>query len=192
MPVGGTKARADEAARTRGLREARTIALARRGRERASGSLRGDPAGSVLVCACGSERYGLPLAAVAQILPAKPCTSIPEAPPALLGIVALSGAIVSVLSLARALGREGVSRGEDGHLVVLRATAAPIALAVDRALGVARLAADGADSASADARILDGLGSEAVSGYAPAELGAAGVGDFVVVDLPRLLRRFLP
>ncbi|MER2267639.1 chemotaxis protein CheW, partial [Methylobacterium oxalidis] len=125
-----------------------------------------------------------------------PCTRLPGAPPALLGLVALSGGIVSVLDLARALGRGGTP-AEDGHLVVLRGTSVPVALAVDRVLGTARLDGEaqaprpGEPSGEPSAVGL-GLGSEAVSGYAPAGPDATGPGDFALVDLPRLLRRYLP
>ncbi|KAB1071542.1 chemotaxis protein CheW [Methylobacterium planeticum] len=212
---------AGEAERARTLRAARTAALARRGSERAGGA-GVEAAPGILVCTGGGERYGLPMAAVARVLPARPCTPIPGAPPALLGIVALSGGIVSVIGLARALGRgpardpardPGGERAEEGHLVVLRGGAAPLALAVDRVLGVARLDGGSADPAARDTAsdaardaardtardaaasalgAFGGLGSEAVSGYGPAERGAAGLGDFVVIDLPRLLRRYLP
>lgn len=164
----------------RALREARTAMLARRGRE-----VRREAAGlSVLVCLCGEERYGLALSEVAQVLTARPCTPVPGAPPALLGIVALSGGVVSVLGLARALGRGGAEAPSgEGHLVALRGGSAPIALAVDRVLGVGRIASDGPVGEA-------GFGAGPVSGYAPA--GADGSGDFVLVDLPRLLRRYRP
>lgn len=166
----------------RDLRAERTAALARR-----------DVTASVseagldhLVCACGSERYGLPLTAVAQVLPMRPLTPMPGAVPALIGLIALSGRIVGVLGLARALGRPEPD-GDAAHLVVLRgsATPQPLALAVDRVLGIAPAATA---SASADP---DGLGNAAASGYAPAEAGADRP-DFVIVDLSRLLRRALP
>ncbi|GJE41600.1 chemotaxis protein CheW [Methylobacterium soli] len=181
-----------EVERVLALREARTSALARRDREQGGGRQAG-PVPSTLVCTCGGERYALPMAAVAQVLPSRACTPIPGAPPALRGIVALSGAIVSVLDLARALGREAGQPAQDGHLVVLRG-APPIALAVDRVLGVAQLAGPDGSETPADPAgpAFGGMGSEAVSGYGPAERGAAGVGDFVVIDLPRLLRRYLP
>lgn len=144
-----------------------------------------------LVCACGAERYGLPLAAVAHVLPMRPCTPMPGAVPALLGLIALSGRIVGVLGLARALGRpESPPEGErgGGHLVVLRGgQAQPVALAVDRVLGIATASVD---STAEDADPA-GLGNAAASGYAPASAGD-GRPDFVVVDLPRLLRRVLP
>ena len=161
----------------RALREARTALLARRGRE----AVREAQGIEALVCLCGEERFGLPLSEVAQVLPARPCTPVPGAPPALLGIVALSGSVVSVLGLARAMGR-GSAEGavETVHLVALRGGSAPVALAVDRVLGVGR-----APPAEAP-----GFGAGPVSGYAPAAAG--GTGDFVLVDLARLLRRYRP
>lgn len=169
------------AAHEAALRAGRTAALARRGataREAAPGL-------PYLVCACGGERFGLPLAGVARVLGARPCTPVPGAAPAILGLVALSGRIVTVVGLARALGRPGADRAEGGHLVVLRAGGTPTALAVDRVLGLAHLpeAAQGTGG---------GFGSDAVSRYAPADPGPSGLGDFVVIDLPHLLRRILP
>ncbi|MCJ2135673.1 chemotaxis protein CheW [Methylobacterium sp. J-026] len=171
----------------RDLRAERTAALARRGVAAASS----DAGLEHLVCACGGERYGLPLTAVAQILPMRPSTPMPGAVPALIGLIALSGRIVGVLGLARALGRPD-SETETGHLVVLRGAPAhqPIALAVDRVLGIARAPGSAAVSPPAAADP-DGLGNEATSGYAPGAAGGSGP-DFVIVDLPRLLRRALP
>jgi purine-binding chemotaxis protein CheW len=193
-PEGRPRVRAD-----RDLRSERAAALARRGM--AAGE--SDTGVDHLVCACGADRYGLPLTAVAQILPMRPCTPMPGAMPALIGLVALSGRIVGVLSLARALGRPDAApapEAEGGHLVVLRSAPShaqphhqghvqPIAFAVDRVLGIVRAA--GTSDASPGIADPDGLGNEAASGYAP---GATSDGrpDFVVIDLPRLLRRVLP
>ncbi|GJE62239.1 chemotaxis protein CheW [Methylobacterium trifolii] len=170
-------------ARAEALRAARTAALARRGGTAAATV----PTRAFLVCACGSERYGLPLSEVAQVLPMRPCTPVPGAVPALLGLVALSGRIVGVVGLARALDRAGAGDAADGHLVVLRLGAAPMALAVDRVLGLAHVA-EAADAAAGRA----GLGNGPVSGYAPADPGGTGPGDFVVVEPGPLLRRILP
>jgi purine-binding chemotaxis protein CheW len=193
-PEGRPRVRTD-----RDLRSERAAALARRGM--AAGE--SDTGVDHLVCACGADRYGLPLTAVAQILPMRPCTPMPGAMPALIGLVALSGRIVGVLSLARALGRPDAPpapEAEGGHLVVLRSALShaqphhqghvqPIAFAVDRVLGIVRAA--GTSDASPGIADPDGLGNEAASGYAP---GATSDGrpDFVVIDLPRLLRRVLP
>jgi purine-binding chemotaxis protein CheW len=193
-PKGHQRVRTD-----RDLRAERAAALARRGATAGESETGVDH----LVCACGSERYGLPVTAVAQILPMRPCTPMPGAVPALIGLVALSGRIVGVLSLARALGRPDAApdpEADGGHLVVLRSALSnaqphhqglvqPLAFAVDRVLGIVRAA--GSSAASSGIADPDGLGNEAASGYAP---GATSDGrpDFVVIDLPRLLRRVLP
>jgi len=182
-----------EALRRQALRQARTRALA--GRVRAA--QRETPSSSFLICTCGSDRYGLPLAQVAQVLGQRPITPVPGAPAAVLGAIARSGRVLSVLALARALGRDGTAVPEAGHLVILRGT--PVALAVDRVDGV--LAVAGADPEGGISReeLVDpaaaGLSGETVSGYAPARAGtgqeSSRESGFVVVDLPRLLRRYL-
>jgi purine-binding chemotaxis protein CheW len=174
----------------RDIRSERAASLARRSQAAAGPETGIDH----LVCACGTERYGIPLAAVAHVLPMRPFTPMPGAVPALLGLIALSGRIVGVLGLARALGRPEAppeAEGEAGHLVVLRGSQTqPVALAVDRVLGIAAAAGPSA-AGMAEAADPAGLGNAAASGYAPASAGG-GRPDFVVVDLPRLLRRVLP
>ena len=188
---------AAETLRRQALRRARTRALA----ERVRTVERETPSSSFLICTCGGDRYGLPLSQVAQVISARPITSVPGAPAAILGAIALSGRVLSVLALARALGRGGAVIPEGGHLVILRAAA--LALAVDRVEGVLAVAdADPADRASPEGLVdpaTAGLSGETVSGYAPAGAVAgreskrepSQQSGFVVVDLPRLLRRYL-
>jgi len=180
---GGT----DEAARAHRLREERSRALARRGRRADAVATR-----AYLVCLCGPDRVGLPLDQVAQVLPGRPVTPLPGAGPAVLGLIALAGRVVGLIALGRALGRTADCDPETGHIVVMRGAATPVALAVDRVLGVAQMPEGTLDTSYAEA----GLSAEAVSGYAPAGTGS-GTGTsaesgFVAIDLPRLVRRFLP
>lgn len=168
------------AAKHDALLDARAAALAARA---------GDRTGAVetqgyLVCACGSERFGLPLGAVAGVTPQPPCTALPGAPPALRGICALAGTIVSVLDLAACLGLDA-GPGE-GHLVRLRAQEPPVALAVDRVVGIARIEA-------VPSRSAETLGGGPLLGYVPPASDRTGdVRDgFTILDLPALLARFL-
>ncbi|NEU11175.1 chemotaxis protein CheW [Methylobacterium sp. BTF04] len=178
-----------ESARREALLDARAAALAIRGHTTA----RIAETQPFLICTCGDDRYGLALASVAQVLPGRPCTAVPGGPPALLGIVALSGRVVSVLALAPALGRLSGAAPETGHFVVLRGGPILVALAVDRVVGVIQAADSSGPNPGFD---LAGLGAEAVSGYAPGEIAPvpadAGEAGFVVVDVPRLLRRYCP
>lgn len=179
-----TRADAGTAPRARALLQERSRALARRGRATAQVAA----TRRYLVCACGADRFGLPLGQVAQVLPMRPVTPLPDAGPALLGLIALAGRVVSLLALAPALGRPAEPVAEAGHLVVVRGAAIPAALAVDRVLGVAEIPDTALDTAYAEA----GLSAEAVSGYCPSGAGPGADAGFVAIDLPRLMRRYLP
>ncbi|MET0257807.1 MAG: chemotaxis protein CheW [Methylobacterium sp.] len=178
-----------ETERHRALLDERSAALAGRGNtERRNGARR-----EFLVCAVGAEHYGFPLAATAAVMPERACTPVPGAPPALRGIVSHAGIIVSVIDLAEAVGTrgEGADAGH-GHFLRLRADDPPVALAVDRVIGLASVEADAIEATPrTDGR--DGLGDAAISGYAPAGSDrGGGVSDgFAILDLQRLLRPFL-
>ncbi|MEH3119241.1 MAG: chemotaxis protein CheW [Methylorubrum populi] len=187
----GLTAGADPKARTAALLDARAAALA----GRRAAQERPVETRAYLVCACGAERYGLPLAAVAGVSPERPCTALPGAPPALRGITAVAGAIVSVLDLAACLGLDRSAADGGGHVVRLRGQEPPVALAVDRVIGIARIdaALAGAGASGGSAGSSEGLGGGPLLGYAPP--GSDGTGDvregFSLVDPPALLARFL-
>ncbi len=161
------------------LLDARAAALA----ARSAGVERAVETEGFLVCACGAERVGLPLASVAGVTPPIPCTALPGAPTTLRGIGAMAGTIVTVLDLAACLGLGAGS--EDGHLVRLRVQEPAMALAVDRVVGIARI--ESRANAAPDA-----LGAGPVLGYVPP--GSDRTGDvrdgFSILDLPALLARF--
>lgn len=166
-------------ARAREIRAARTLALARRADGEAAPERATFP---YLVCTCGDDRIGLPLQAVAQVLPGRPCTPVPGTAPALSGYVALSGRIVPVIGLARALGRPEPSDETCEHLVLLRGEP-PVALSVARALGIVHSVQDGVT-------LREGapLGNGAASDYVPA---ADGSPDFTIIDPAQVLRRVI-
>lgn len=183
----GLTAGADPKARKAALLDARAAALAARSAEHEEARATTD----YLVCTCGPERYGVPLAAVAGVGPEPACTALPGAPPALRGITAVAGAIVSVFDLAACLGLAGTSGGAEarGHLLRLRAQEPPVALVVDRVLGIARI--DAAIGERADDP--EGLGRGPLLGYAPPGSDRGGdIGEgFSLIDLPALLARTL-
>lgn len=175
--------------RIRRLLDDRSAVLARRGRA-VSQAARTE---AYLVCACGSERLGLPVSGIASIVAGKPCTPVPGAPPGLRGIVAIAGGIVSVIDLGEALGlARGDHTPETGHILRLRAQEPPVGLAVDRVLGIAHIE----PSAVTDAAALAGdasLGGDCVLGYAPPDPSPArGIADgFSILDPRRVLQRYL-
>lgn len=166
-------------ARIRDIKAARTLALARRSEEAAPERA----TFPYLVCTCGDDRIGLPLPSVAQVLPGRPCTPVPGTGPALSGYVALSGRIVPVIGLARALGRPDATDGARDHLVLLRGEP-PIALGVGRALGIVRSVQDGG---GADGEAVP-LGNGSASAYVPAVDGSP---DFTIIDPAQVLRRVI-
>lgn len=194
----------EQSDRHRTLLDARSAALAARGLERRHEG----PRQSFLVCRCGSELIGLPLTAAASVLAERPCTPMPGTPDALRGIIFHAGAIICVFDLAKALQIERGDRPASGHFVRLRAQIPLVALAVDRVLGVARVATsdvalhsasldpaqagDDTVTGSAPQPGLD-LGTDAILGYVqPGSSLVTGIADgFSIIDLPRLLRRFL-
>ncbi|MCR0983001.1 chemotaxis protein CheW [Roseomonas populi] len=120
-------------ARAARLLDERAEALARRG---APEPPRGAP---VLVVAVGAETFGVPLARVAEVLPAEPPCPLPGAPPALLGLRARAGRLHAVLNLAALTGANAGDAPEGGHDVLLRPGPGGrrLALRVVRALSAA-------------------------------------------------------
>ena len=176
-------------ARLRRLLDERSAMLAQRGADATAAAT-----DAYLVCTCGTERLGLPLGDVASVQPTRSCTPVPGAPPALRGIMAGAGGIVSVIDLATAL---GLARGGDwpaeGHTLRMRTAAAPIALAVDRVLGIAHVATASITRVAVDADTpSNALGGDLIVGYAPPESGRASPEGFAILDTRRLLRRYLP
>lgn len=93
------------------------------------------------------DRYAIPLDRVAEVLEPVPATRLPEAPPAVLGLVNHRGRIVPVLDLGVLLGLPPV--GAVGALAVtatargpaaLAATAMPVAVTLGEDLGPSALA----------------------------------------------------
>jgi purine-binding chemotaxis protein CheW len=139
-----------------------------------------------LICGSGRERFGIPIEAVAEVLPPQKYMPVPDGPPALVGLFGRSGRLVSVIDLALALGIEPSSTKDEGqHFVLLRRDQPPVALRVERAYAVA------------DVRLLTGeeatgFRTEAVIGYARLQDTAGDPADTLsLLDTERLLRPFL-
>ncbi|MEH3144989.1 MAG: chemotaxis protein CheW [Methylobacterium frigidaeris] len=126
--------------RVAALLDERTARLARRGAAALAA-----PTRRVLLCRAGPELFGLPLEAVAEVSASRPCTPVPGAPPALVGLSGRNGTLVSVLDLATCLGLGRTPDADEAaHVVLLRREAPRIALRVARALGAVEAVADDA------------------------------------------------
>lgn len=140
----------------------------------------------VLVCSVGNEIYGVPLDMIAEVLPFRPLVPVPDGPAALMGMFGHGGRLVSAIDLGQALGQaSSPPDGENRHLVLLRREQPPVALGVDRALGVEDVTLLAADETRE-------FRTEAVVGYATAEPVADQEKVLSLLDVERLLHPFMP
>ncbi|WP_262028757.1 chemotaxis protein CheW [Microvirga sp. Mcv34] len=140
-----------------------------------------------LVCGTGRERFGLPVDAVAEVMPPQKCMPVPDGPPALIGLFGRGGRLVSVVDLALALGLEPSStEHESQHFVLLRREQPQVALRVERAYAVEDVLPLAGDDAT-------GFRNDAVNGYGKLRSGPDGQDETLsLLDTERLLRPFLP
>lgn len=90
----------------------------------------GPASGAVLTIRAGEETLALRLAEVTEVLQLRPLTRVPHAPPSLLGLVNLRGAVVPVISLAALLGA-AASPVTAASRLVLMWPRSPVALLAD-------------------------------------------------------------
>ena len=103
----------------------------------------------VLVFEVAGQRYGLAVADVQELLRAVALTPLPRAPDVVEGAINLRGRAVPVLDLRRRFGLPPKPPEPADHLVVARAGGRLVALRVDRALDLARPAAEAVEDARA-------------------------------------------
>jgi purine-binding chemotaxis protein CheW len=108
----------------------------------------------LLVFDLGGQRYGLAVADVREIVPAVMPVPLPGAPAGVEGIINLRGVVVPVLDLRRRLRLPTRPPEVSDHLVIVRAAGRLVALRVDRALDLVRVA-------PADVDDVDGIGPSA-------------------------------
>jgi purine-binding chemotaxis protein CheW len=154
---------ADEERAAAVFRERAAGLAARRARAaEAVGSVR------VLTFALGSERYALPLADLAGLLPLAGCTPVPGAPPELAGVMNARGTIRSVVDLGRLLGLPGRDAVGAGYVLLLRRAGGEAALRVD---AVDRIAVVSPAELAAPAEAGSGAAVRLVKGLTPDRLG---------------------
>ncbi len=112
----------------------------------------------ILLFEVDGRRFGFLAAEVREIVRVVTITRLPQAPDLVEGVVNLRGQIVPVIDLRRKLGLAAKLIALSDHLVVANHEKFPLAVRVDRALG---LWADGAGSPQIGpervARLADGL-----------------------------------
>jgi purine-binding chemotaxis protein CheW len=95
------------------------------------------------------RRFGLRAAAVAEIVRAVTIAPLPNAPPAVEGIINVRGSIVAVLDIRRRFGLPAKPLDPAHYLVLVRAGARDVALRVDRAVDLVAVDPNAVDRAEA-------------------------------------------
>ncbi|MBB3020308.1 purine-binding chemotaxis protein CheW [Microvirga lupini] len=168
--------------RVQHILDERTESLASRRKDKASPA---QVLPRALVCGSGRERFGIPIEAVAEVLPPQKVMPVPDGPPAMVGLFGRGGRLVSVIDLALALGIESFGEGEDQHFILLRRDQPQVALRVERAYAVADIRLLTGEEAT-------GFRTDAVIGYARLQDAAGDPADTLsLLDPERLLRPFL-
>ncbi|MBA3889357.1 MAG: chemotaxis protein CheW [Gemmatimonadaceae bacterium] len=106
----------------------------------------------------GERVYGCDIAAVREIVPFRPATRLPGAPPYVLGLINLRGILTTVLDLGGWLEPER-SPAEGGSIVLVDHGARHVGLAVDEMLDVQGIVPEPlGDVASGRGGVLKGVG----------------------------------
>jgi purine-binding chemotaxis protein CheW len=100
-----------------------------------------DATDAILVFRLGSERYGIALRDLSEVLPLKACAKVPGAPAELVGVISVRGEIRSLLHLGRLLGLGGEYAGA-GYVVLVRGRRREVALNVEHVERIAMIALD--------------------------------------------------
>ncbi len=95
----------------------------------------------LLIFELAGQRYGLPVSDVREIVRAVPLVLLPGAPGIVEGVINVRGSVVPVLDVRRRFRLPPRPLQHTDHLVIARLAGRPVALRVDRAVGLARLAA---------------------------------------------------
>lgn len=122
----------------------------------------------VMTFGLGDALFALPVTLVQEILDTRPVSTLPNAPPHLLGVTDVRGASVAVVDLRRLLGEDAREDAPGTRFVVLilehGGRNLPVALRVDRVIEVTELddgrlePVAGSDLLCWDPRMVAGLG----------------------------------
>jgi purine-binding chemotaxis protein CheW len=120
----------------------------------------GQSGGEILVFEVAGRRFGLPAAAIRELLRAVAVVPLPRATPAVEGVVDLRGRVVPVIDLRARLGLPAREVAPTDHMIVAESAGGPVALRVDRAIDLVRHETEAVSAPGATARVIrleDGL-----------------------------------
>jgi purine-binding chemotaxis protein CheW len=112
----------------------------------------------VIVLGIGTERFGVDLSDVREVLPPVRATPVPGAPPMFSGVINVRGDIRPVIDLRRLLGMETIANTGPARVILLRKEGREMGLQIDsveeiRHIGPADLEPAGSGDAGCSAHI---------------------------------------
>lgn len=111
----------------------------------------------ILELRLGDERYAVPLARVIEVAPRVALTELPGVASPIAGCIDYRGTPIPVIDLRARLERPARPGSLTDHLVIARTDRRPVALLVDRAVGVAAIDPDAVAAAPESARVVGGV-----------------------------------
>jgi chemotaxis signal transduction protein len=157
-------------------------------------------ASPTLLVRVGDGVYGCDIAEAQEIIPLRPMTRLPGAPPFVRGLINMRGTIVTVLDLGQRLDPARAPI-ENGSIVLVRHRERLVGLVVDEVADVRVLNVNGSDAAqaaSAGGAIVRGVavgnaksGDADVLDAAASDEGEHESGAVVVLDLDALIKQVL-
>lgn len=171
-----------------GIQKRDTIVPAPPGRAKGRAERMGEQTREYLAFELAGERFGLPLAAIREILKVAQITEVPRAPHDVLGILSVRGRITTVIDLRRRLRMPPVEPGKAARILLVDGGDEILGLLVDQVFQVYRLQPDELELAA----VVAGDMSEYVHGIGrPGGLEREDGGDdiMILLDPEPLLKR---
>jgi purine-binding chemotaxis protein CheW len=129
----------------------------------------------------GRETYGVPIAALHEIVRVTEITAVPDAPDYIEGVINLRGKIVSVIDLRKRFGEKQVAISKKTRILVAESSGRLTGLIVDSASDVLKIPAEDVEAAPA---VFQEGGLNCVTG-----LGKYKNRLIVLLDIHQLLQR---
>lgn len=93
----------------------------------------------VVVFSLGTEHYAVGIGAVKEVVDWSQPTWVPEAPPAVEGVIVLRGDVIPVVDLAKRLRSKRTRPSEEARIMVMEVSGYPIGLVVDEVTEVLKV-----------------------------------------------------
>lgn len=134
----------------------------------------------MLLFRVGETVYGCDVASAQAIVPLRPCTRLPGAPPFVRGLVNVRGSIATIVDLRLRLAPDAATSGA-GSVLLVRHGQRLVGVVVDEIVDVRRLVVEDTEATDASGSLVRGVARDE-------DTEAAAV---VVLDIDALIRQVL-